>query len=141
MLFRSDLLRRIATALDARRLVGIRVEVAPPHYQGVTAAVRLRARRTAAVDEVREAALAALHRYLHPWFGGPDGAGWPFGRPVSLGDIHAALASIPGLDYVEDARLYAADPLTAVRGEATARIEIGANGLPFSYDHQAQVRP
>ena len=137
----EDLLRRIAAALDARRVVGVSVEVAPPHYQGVTVAVRLRARRTAAVDEVREAALAALHRYLHPWFGGPDGNGWRFGRPVSLGDVHAALASIPGLDYVEDARLYAADPLTAVRGEASARIEIGADSLPFSYDHQAQVRP
>jgi hypothetical protein len=31
--------------------------------------------------------------------------------------------------------------LTAVRGEAAARIEIGADSLPFSYDHQAQVRP
>ena len=137
----EELLRRVAAALDARRVVGVRVEVAPPHYQGVTVAVRLRARRTAAVDEVRDAALAALHRYLHPWSGGPDGAGWPFGRPVSLGDVHAALAPIAGLDYVEDARLYAADPLAAVRGESTARIEIGADGLPFSYDHQVQVRP
>jgi predicted phage baseplate assembly protein len=137
----EQLLQRITAALDERRVLGSRIVVAPPHYQGVTVAVRLRARRTAGVDEVREAALAGLYRWLHPWYGGPDGAGWPFGRPVSVGDVHAALAGVSGLDYVEDARIYLADPVTAVRGAAAQRVEIGADQLPFSYDHQVQVRP
>jgi|SRR5579884_1312457 len=129
----------IAAALEERRLVGVRIAVEPPRYQGVTAAVRLRSRRTEDLEEVRAAALAALYRWLHPRDGGPDGTGWPFGRAVTLGDVHAALASVPGADYVEEARLYPADPTTGARGEAVPAIELGPDMLPFSYDHQVRV--
>ena len=56
--------------------------VEPPVYQGVTVVARLR--RPAPVDGpgCRAAALTALYRYFNPLRGGPDGTGWPFGRPV-----------------------------------------------------------
>jgi hypothetical protein len=117
----------------------VRRAVEPPRYQGVTAAVRLRSRHTEDLEEVRTAAIAALYRWLHPREGGPDGAGWPFGRAVTLGDVHAALAAVPGADYVEEARLYPADPTTGARGEAVPAVELGSDMLPFSYDHQVRV--
>ena len=135
------LLERIAAALDQRRLVGARVVVEPPRYRGVTVAVRLRARRGRDCERLAQDALAALYRWLHPRDGGPDGSGWPFGRPVTLGDVHAALAGLPDLDYVDDARLYPADPAAGARGEATQHVEVGADELPFSFDHQMQARP
>lgn len=134
------LLRSISDALDRRRLVGTRVVVEPPRYQGVTIAVDMRARRNRDVDRLREDALAALYEWLHPWRGGPDGTGWAFGRPVTVGDVHAALAGLPDLDYVENARLFAADPTSALRGEPTQHVDIGPDQLPFSYDHQVRVR-
>jgi predicted phage baseplate assembly protein len=134
-----ELLRRIADALEQRRLVGTRVVVEPPRYRGITIAVRARARRGRDGERLRDDVLAALYRWLHPCDGGPDGTGWPFGRPVTLGDVHAALVGLPDLDYVEDARLYPADPATGGRGEAAQHIEVAANELPFSYDHQAVV--
>jgi len=91
------------------------------------------------LETLREAALAALYLWLHPWLGGSDGAGWPFGRPVTLGDVHAALSDVEGLDYVEDARLYPANPTTGTRQDAAQRVDIGPDMLPFSYDHQIQV--
>jgi predicted phage baseplate assembly protein len=136
-----DLLGRISAALDARRMVGMRVVVEPPRYRGITVAVRLRARRDRDCEQLAAAALAALYRGLHPRDGGPEGSGWPFGRPVTLGDVHAALAGLPDLDYVEDARLYPADPVTGARGEAAQHVEVAADELPFSFDHQVQVRP
>jgi predicted phage baseplate assembly protein len=137
----KDLLGRIADALDRRRMVGMRIVVEPPRYRGVTVAVRLRARRDRDCDRLAADALAALYRWLHPRDGGPAGSGWPFGRPVTLGDVHGALAALPDLDYVEDARLYPADPLTGARAEASQHVEVAADELPFSFDHQVQVRP
>ncbi|MEV4555613.1 putative baseplate assembly protein [Kitasatospora sp. NPDC049285] len=135
------LLRRVAAELDARRLVGVRVVLEPPRYQGVTVAVLLRPRPGHDSEDLRTAALARLYLRLHPLLGGPDGAGWPFGRPVTLGDVHAALAEVEGLGHVEDARLYEADPVTGARGAAGQHVAIGPDVLPFSYDHQVQVRP
>ena len=137
----ASLLERIAEELDRRRLVGTQVVVEPPRYLGVTVAVRLRARRGRDREQLAEQALAGLYRWLHPRDGGPDGSGWPFGRPVTLGDVHAALAGAADLDYVEDARLYPADPATGTRGEAKPRVEVAADELPFSFDHHIQVRP
>ena len=131
-------LTAIAGALERRRLVGVRIAVEPPRYQGVTVAVRIRS-RSADTEAVRAAAIEALYRWLHPRDGGPDGQGWPFGRPVTLGDVHAALAAVSGADYVEEARLYPADPATGARGESASAIEVGADMLPFSYDHQVRV--
>jgi hypothetical protein len=131
-----DLLQRIAAALDRRRLVGTRVVVEPPRYRGVTMALQLRARRGRDPDQLTADALAALYRWLHPRLGGPEQSGWPFGRPVTLG---AALAGLPDLDYVEDARLYPADPVSGSRGPLTGHVEVAGDALPFSFEHLVQV--
>ena len=53
--------------------------------------------------------------------------------------MYAALQQVRGTEYVEDARLFAADPLTGQHGEAVPRIEIDRNALVFSYRHQVLV--
>ncbi|HEY4023584.1 MAG TPA: putative baseplate assembly protein [Pseudonocardiaceae bacterium] len=135
-----SVLEPIADALEGRRLVGMRIVVEPPRYRGVTVAVGIRARRNRDHHQLREDALTALYEWLHPRRGGPDGEGWLFGRSVTIGDVHAALASLSDVDYVEDVRLYPADPVTGARGEAAQHVEIAVDELPFSYDHQVRVR-
>jgi predicted phage baseplate assembly protein len=135
----DDDLARVSAALDERRLVGTRAVVEPPRYQGVTAVARLRARPGAVEDEVRQEAVAALYRFLSPVVGGPDGQGWPFGRPVQYGEVFAVLQRIAGVDLVEDLRLFPADPVTGSREEAVTAVEVGVDGLVFSYDHQVRV--
>ena len=135
----EDDLDRVATSVDARRLVGTRVVVEPPVYQGVTVVARLRGNGTRSADDVRDEALAALHRFLSPVVGGPDGNGWPFGRALRYGEVFAVLHQVPGVELVEDVRLFPADPVTGARGEAVAEVEVGAHGLVFSYDHQVRV--
>src|SRR5437763_278482 len=87
----------------------------------------------------RRAALAALYRYLNPLRGGPRGTGWPFGRSVQLGEVHAVLAGVAEVDLVEEVLLFPADPLTAQRGEPVDRLDVEANALVFSYEHQVNV--
>ena len=78
---------------------------------GVTVVTRLRARAKADPQELERAALAALYAYFHPVRGGPDGTGWPFGRSVVVGEVYAVLQRLAGVELVEEARLFPADPV------------------------------
>jgi predicted phage baseplate assembly protein len=135
----TDLLQRIAAHLDARRLVGTRLLVAPPEYHGVTVVARLSARAPDEVDDTRRAAVRALYAYLSPLTGGPERAGWPFGRPVQIFEVSAILASVPGVATVDEVLLFPADPSTGRRGESTQRLDIGKDALVLSYQHQVRV--
>ncbi len=88
---------------------------------------------------LQKACLAALFDYFHPVRGGPDGTGWPFGRPLHVGEVYAVLQRLDGVELIEDARLFPADPITGERGDATQRLEVDPHALIFSYDHQVRV--
>ena len=132
-------LATIAAYLDERRIIGTRVVVEPPFYQGITVVARVRPRPRVSPDRLEREALDALYRYLDPIDGGPDGSGWPFGRRVNMGDVYSVLQRLPGTELVEDARLFAADPTTGKRGPATDRLDIDRHALLFSYQHQVRV--
>jgi predicted phage baseplate assembly protein len=129
----------IKTYLDERRVIGARVRVEPPSYLGITVVARIRARHGARPDRLQGEALGVLYRYFHPVVGGPDGDGWPFGRPVHVGEVYSVLQRLPGTEFVEDARLYAADLYTGKRGEPAQRLDIDPHALVFSYEHQVLV--
>ncbi len=135
----DETLARIAAYLDERRVIGARVVVEPPSYQGITVVARLRSRPRTAPDRLQAQALEALYRYFHPIKGGPDGDGWPFGRPIHAGEVYAVLQRLHGTELVEEARLFPADPITGRRGEAVQRLEIDRHALVFSYNHQVLV--
>jgi predicted phage baseplate assembly protein len=132
----EDTLQRIAQRLDECRAIGARVAVEPPVYRGVTVVAKLRGRSTANPARLQEDALEALYRYFHPIMGGPDGMGWPFGRPVHVGEVYSVLQGLRGTELIEDARLFGADPVTGQRGQAVQRLEIERHALVFSYEHQ-----
>ncbi|MFE7355416.1 putative baseplate assembly protein [Streptomyces sp. NPDC057543] len=130
----------IAGHLDERRPIGARLVVEPPYYQGVTVVASVQARRGVVLERVREEALAALYSYFNPLSGGPGGEGWPFGRPIQSGEAFAVLQQVPGVDLVEDVRLFPADPVTGQRGEPTTKIALDRHALVFSYEHQLRVQ-
>lgn len=135
----DSLLRRITGYLDERRLIGTRLAVGPPYYQGVTVVATLHAFRGADAERVRHDAHDALYRHLDPLTGGADGTGWPFGRPVQSGEIFAVLQRVPGVELVDEVQLHPADPLTGKRGDRTERIDLDPPSLVFSYDHRVRV--
>jgi predicted phage baseplate assembly protein len=135
----EDTLQRITERLDQVRLIGTRVSVEPPSYRGVTVVTRIVARPKADVERIRVEALEALYGYLNPISGGPDGDGWPFGRTVQAGEIYGLLQRIRGVDMIEDARLFGANPVTGERGKETQKLELDPYSLIFSYEHQVRV--
>ncbi|HKF74961.1 MAG TPA: putative baseplate assembly protein, partial [Candidatus Dormibacteraeota bacterium] len=133
--------RTIARRLDECRLIGTRVVVQPPVYQGVTVVARLQARRGVNPGRLQEEALDALYAYLNPISGGPERTGWPFGRPVHSGEVFAVLSRLRGVELVDDVRLFGANPVTGQRGGAVQRLELAPHALVFSYEHQVLVVP
>ncbi|MCL7369052.1 putative baseplate assembly protein [Streptomyces ardesiacus] len=133
------LLSRITRHLDERRLIGTRLSVGPPYYQGITVVATVHAFRDVDADRVRRQTHDALYRHLDPLTGGADGKGWPFGRPVQAGEVFAVLQRVPGVELVDEVVLHPADPLTGKRGDPTDRIDLEAPALVFSYDHRVRV--
>jgi hypothetical protein len=115
------------------------VIIEPPVYQGVTVVAQVKARPKISVVRVREEASRVLHRYFNPLVGGPDGKGWPWGRPIQSGEAYTALQEIRGVDFVEEIRVFGANPVTGERGQATTRLELAASAIAFSYEHQIRV--
>lgn len=139
LLPRETTMDRVSRRLDGSRLVGTRITVEPPVYRGVTVVARLRAASRFDPERLQENAIEALFRYFHPTLGGPDGEGWPFGRPVLAGEVFAVLGRLRGAELVEDVKVFGADPITGKRGKATDRLEVEPHALVFSYEHQVMA--
>jgi predicted phage baseplate assembly protein len=135
----DETLSRVSDYLDERRAVGARLMVEPPFYQGVTVVAQLTARARAPLETARATAVQALYRYFDPLTGGPDGTGWPFGRPVQAGEVYAVLQRLPLTELVDDVLLFEADPLTSKRGDPVQRIELDKHALVFSFEHQVRI--
>jgi predicted phage baseplate assembly protein len=137
----DELLQTVTSYLDERRVVGSRVAVESAAYIPISIVARMRAKPRYDVRKLEKAALTALYDYFHPVHGGPDGTGWPFGRAVAPGEAYSILNRVPGVEAVEDVRLYPALPLENRREAQVPVINPGPNELVFSWDHQVQVRP
>jgi len=135
----DETLQRVAARLDECRVIGSRVVVEPPSYRGITIVARLRARQRVSPARLQADAMQALFEYFHPISGGPDKTGWPFGRPIQVGEVYAVLQAVRGVELVEDVRLFGADPVTGQRGQATQRLDLEPHALVFSYEHQLLV--
>lgn len=96
--------KQVLSYLDERRLLGVQVQLQEPEYIGV--AVQTEVGLESAYDnspaqqEILCNLRIALYRYLNPLIGGPEGKGWPFGRPVYPSDIVALLQQTPGVRYL-----------------------------------------
>ncbi|MEO6158333.1 MAG: putative baseplate assembly protein, partial [Ilumatobacteraceae bacterium] len=135
----EETLERVRVALEGARLVGTRIIIEPPSYQGVTVVAQMKAKPKASAARVRADAAEVLHRYFNPLSGGPDGSGWPWGRPIQSDEAYAALQKIDGVDFVEEIRVFGANPVTGERGAAATRLELAPSALAFSYEHRIRV--
>ncbi len=135
----ATLLEAITQRLEECRVIGTRISVEPPGYRGVTVEATVRAAPGANPNRLKADAERALYAYLHPITGGPDGAGWPFGRPVTIGEIYSVLQRVPGAEVVESVNLFGTNAETGESREATQRLELKSNVLVFSVGHAVTV--
>src|SRR6266852_4308797 len=123
----DETLATIARRLDECRVIGARVLIEPPRYMGLTIVARIRAQAKVSPARLQEAVLDALHGYFHPISGGNQGTGWPFGRPVNLGEVYAVVQAVKGVELIQDLRLFGADPITGQRGQPVQVLPLDAH--------------
>ncbi len=129
------LLQRITRHLDERRLIGTRLAVGPPFYQGVTVVATVHAFRGVDTDRVRRQTHDALYRHLAPAHR-RRGRHRLAVRPARAGGrgLRGAATCARRRTRLRGAAR-PADPLTGKRGDPTDRIDLEAPSLVFSFDH------
>jgi predicted phage baseplate assembly protein len=135
----AALLEAITARLEESRVIGTRVLVEPPGYRGVSVEATIRPARGTSPTRLKADAERELYEYLHPITGGPDRTGWPFGRPVTIGEVYSVLQRVPGAEVVDKVDLFGANPETGANRESTARLELKPNVLVFSVGHTVSV--
>jgi hypothetical protein len=96
----GDLLDRVKSYLDARRLLTADLVVVGPDYARVNVEVEVIVSQPQAANRVEQAVASALKRFLHPLTGGPTSLGWDFGHVPQRSHFYALLEKIPGVSYV-----------------------------------------
>jgi hypothetical protein len=94
------LLREVHALLLARCPVGVDLWVAGPEWVAVRVQAVVTPTTLVEADAVGSRVRAAVEQYLHPLTGGPDGAGWAFGRKPHPSALLAVAARVPGVDHV-----------------------------------------
>ncbi|GCE01788.1 hypothetical protein [Embleya hyalina] len=117
----GELVGAARSRVESTRMLGQHVTVggcAPVSFD-----VHVTVRPWDGVSDVREIVARRLHAYFHPRVGGPDGRGWPWGRPVHTADVFSALEDVAEIHRVVDTMLRA-------RGARVDVVTLPEHGLP-----------
>ncbi|REK86224.1 putative baseplate assembly protein [Streptomyces inhibens] len=134
-----DTLRR---ALRARQPAGVPVWLETPRYVGIRIEAQVRPADYQTATERSELAAAAekaLYRWFNPVDGGPDGTGWPLGRPVYAGEAYRVLEQVPGLAWVASAALFQLEPTAGGGGTRAETIAFADDQTVYSVEHRVTV--
>lgn len=141
----DELLEKVWTYLDARRLLTARHHVVGPIYAPISVRLEVAPRSGVPFESDVEQVTAVVTRYLDPLLGGNAGTGWPFGRAVYLSDLYRLLEGIPWLEHVEIRGLTSTCPPGAppwcveaaelwLEGEVPIALELADHHLPWLMD-------
>ena len=131
-----DLLAVVARHLNARKVAGCPVRLAPARLRGVSVVVNLEVSARADIARIERAVGQALYGYLNPLIGG-GAAGWPFGRPLNQGELYSVVHAVAGVESVRILRLYEVDLATGQRAAKPAgrQIVLAPDELIASGEH------
>jgi predicted phage baseplate assembly protein len=138
----ADLRGAVFNYLDARRPLGIGLDVQQIEQYWVSVSVRLRLRERsdpALAAQVQQQAEAALNEYLNPYIGGAQGTGWPFGRDLHVSEIYGLMQRVQAVEFVESVQIERVEPGGGSRRQVGPRMEVARHGLVCSYQHTITV--
>ena len=98
----GDFLRKVYQYLYNRRMLTTELFVIYPGYVEVSVETKVIIKPQYLGKTVGDNVNAGLTGFLDPLHGGPEGNGWPFGRPVYRSEIMKVIDGAEGVDYVEE---------------------------------------
>jgi predicted phage baseplate assembly protein len=131
----APMLEGVRQALEKRCVLGTRIKVKPPVYTRVSVAVVIgipKGSPRVGLSMLQANIERALYRYIHPYIGGPDGKGWPFGRALTKAELFGVVQrqlTTPGA-FVQD--LHLGQPETAM-------LPLPRAGLMYSGKHDVRI--
>ena len=129
-------LKTVYEHLDKHRLLTTELYVLRPDYEEITVKATVRIHPRFVVGSIEEDVIKKLNDFLHLTKGGPEGAGWPFGRSVYRSEIYEVLDRVEGVDHIEGVSL-------AKNGTGFSddiNITIPPHSLVYSGNHQIEVK-
>ena len=97
-----DLIDRVASYIDKRRLITARVNVGKPKLVPVSLELTISLKPGATADRVKADVKDKVKKLLNPLHGGPKADGWPFGRAVGKADLYPIVEGVEGVDRITD---------------------------------------
>jgi hypothetical protein len=113
----------VRSYLEPRRPLTVEIAIAAPEYTRVGVSVAVRPKKGAVPELVEQSVREAFYRFVHPTFGGPDGDGWPLGRPLYSAEVMGQLGSAEGVDFVTDLQLRVFDREAGTYGQPVTSVE------------------
>lgn len=102
----TGLKEHVQRYLAKRCLVNVQPRVRLATFSGVDVSVVLRLRPNANFVQVREHAKVWIRRFLDPYLGGLDGAGWPFHGTLFAQDFGRMVTDVPEVRHVVEVQVY-----------------------------------
>ena len=97
---------QVCAWLDQVRLVTTELHVIPPTYRRLAISLAVQVKDGYGLDAVRDWVDLLLRQYLAPLPPyGPEGHGWPLGRPVRARELEGVAMQAEGVEYIEVLRL------------------------------------
>ncbi len=137
----DDMIAKIGEHLDDRRILGSRIEIGTPFYQGVTVAALIHPRPGRPPSLVQDRARRALYDYINPLIGGPEGSGWAFDADLNSALVFQLLEAVEGVERVDEVLFFEYDLRNHKRmGFGKELVKLGDDSLFLSSNHQVIVR-
>jgi len=137
----DDMIRRIGDYLDDRRILGSKIEIGTPYYQGVTVAALVSARPGRPPSLVQDRAMRALYDFINPLTGGPEGLGWAFDVDLNAAQVFQLLEAVEGVERVDEVLFFEYDLRNQERmGFGKELVKLAPDSLFLSTNHQVIVR-
>jgi len=130
-----ELIRRVTSYLDDRKLVGTKIRVQGPVYRSFSIKLTAVFRSDVLdVERLKKSIDKALRSFCHALTGG-EGEGWEFGKAVTAGAVLKQLEKVAGLLSIDEVRLHDLDA-----GVTVEKLVVQEDELPYLEEVQIENR-